>query len=240
MKNLIQIIFLLLALVGCSSLELTEVKTADTEADRILSMGLSHEENLIMANKVSDPDLILGVISRLKKAETQKNEALLEVETTNKYVEMIQVLGPDGSGQTSYIGGSVTGSSNASLFNNQKDSYNYYLSGYEDKNGSFSHQLQISLEYISKNYRNYSSVYLCDKWRCDELTKVDLSILSTSANNCDSSSCIFTEVFKFDLSDSDLNNSMDSGLFIQINSEKDTNKIQISTAYIKATLKVIR
>tara|TARA_B110000008_G_C16777467_1_gene487161 strand:+ start:84 stop:806 length:723 start_codon:yes stop_codon:yes gene_type:complete len=240
MKNLIQITFFLLTLVGCSSLEITEVKTSETEANKILSMGLSHEENLIMANKVSDPDLILGVISRLKKAETQKNEALLEVETTNKYFEMIQVLGPDESGQTSYIGPSVTGSSNASLFNNQKDSYSYFLSGYKVKNVSFSHQLQISLEYISKNYRNYSSVYLCDKWRCDELTKVDLSILSTSANNCDSSSCIFTESFKFDLSDSDLNNSMNSGLFIQLNSENDTNKIQISSAYIKAYLKVIR
>lgn len=239
MKNSIQITFFSLVLFGCSSIQLTEVKTSVTEAERILSMGLSHEENLLLANKVSDPDLIPGILNRLKKAETDKNLALLEAENIIKYGEMIEVWGPSASGQISYNSPEVNAVSNSSLLNNQKDLYSYFLSGSKDKNGSFIHQLQISIEYFSKSYRNYSTINFCDKWRCDDLSKTDITILSTSANNCESSNCNYTETFKFNLSDQQLTNNMTSGIFIQLNSENETTKIQIPSAYIKATLKAI-
>jgi len=239
MKNLFLFAFLLLTLNGCSYIQLTDVKTSETEAKRILSMGLSHEENLILAKKVSDPDLISGVINRLKKAETEKNMALLEAENISNYSKMIKVLGHDESVSTSYKAPLVDGSSNASILNNQKDSYSYFLSGVKEKNGLISHQLEITIEYISKNYRNYSSISLCDKWRCEEVEKIDLLVLSTTANNCETSNCNYTETISFDLSHSDLTNNVASGLFFRLNSEDDSTRIQISSAYLKAILQAI-
>ena len=46
MKNRLLILLFSLAVFGCSSLELEAVSTSTEETQRILSMGLSHEENL--------------------------------------------------------------------------------------------------------------------------------------------------------------------------------------------------
>jgi len=51
MKKFILLITLSAGIFGCSSLELETVSTSAEETQRILAMGLSHEENLIEAKK---------------------------------------------------------------------------------------------------------------------------------------------------------------------------------------------
>ena len=58
MKKLIQIFLLSFGLIGCSSIDYTELSTSvspsDTEVNRILAMGLTHTENLILARKITN------------------------------------------------------------------------------------------------------------------------------------------------------------------------------------------
>ena len=240
MKKILQLFFVSFALIGCSSIQLTEVTTSDTEAKRILSMGLTHEENLNLARNIRDSELILGVISRLEKAENEKNASILESDSIEKYSELVEILEPDIDNQTVYVGSKVNGSLKGSLFNSEKDLYSYFLTSTKDKNGVISHVLQFKVEYKSDNWRNYASVSLCDKWRCNEDEKIDILIVSIVANGCSSSSCKYTESLKFVLGKEQINKNMSSDLIFRINSDNGSNKILVSSAYLKASIQVIK
>ena len=87
MKNLLAIIPLLLILYGCSSLELDAVKSSEQETQRILALGLSHEENLAEAKKLDTPHMVSVVTLQLENARDEKIQAEADLEESNKYAE---------------------------------------------------------------------------------------------------------------------------------------------------------
>ena len=72
MKKLILILSLSIALFGCSSIELEAMSTSAEETQRILDMGLTHEENLLEAKKLKSSHLISVVTLQLNNAKDDK------------------------------------------------------------------------------------------------------------------------------------------------------------------------
>ena len=58
MKNVLIAFSIIFILSSCSSVELEAVSSSEEETQRILAMGLSHEENLIEASKLDTPHII--------------------------------------------------------------------------------------------------------------------------------------------------------------------------------------
>ena len=75
MKTLLIISFLSIGLIGCSSIELEAVSTSQEETNRILSMGLTHEENLAEAKKLNTAHMISVVSLQLINARDEKIQA---------------------------------------------------------------------------------------------------------------------------------------------------------------------
>ena len=74
MKNFFLILLFssFLGLFGCSSLELESISSSKEETQRILSLGLTHEENLIEASKLKTPHMVSVVSLQLTNARAQK------------------------------------------------------------------------------------------------------------------------------------------------------------------------
>jgi len=73
--------------------------------------------------------------------------------------------------------------------------------------------------------------------RCDG-NETNISQISTSVSNCISSSCNYREVIEVNLTDEFLRSNMETGFSMRFNSKKETNKITISSAYLKGYLQV--
>ena len=72
MKNFLIILLVTLYLIGCSSMELEPVSSAEGEAQKILAMNLTHEENLIEAKKLETPRKVSVVTLLLTNARDRK------------------------------------------------------------------------------------------------------------------------------------------------------------------------
>ena len=72
MKKLLLILTLSATLFGCSSIELEAVSSSEEETQRILALGLSHEENLIEAKKLKSDHMISVVTMQLINAKMKK------------------------------------------------------------------------------------------------------------------------------------------------------------------------
>ena len=72
MKKTLIYLLLSIGLIGCSSLELGDALSSEDYTQRILDLGLSHEENLIEANKLKTPHLISVVSLQLTNARDDK------------------------------------------------------------------------------------------------------------------------------------------------------------------------
>ena len=72
MKNVLIAFSIIFILSSCSSLELEAVSSSEEETQRILAMGLSHEENLIEASKLDTPHIISVVSLQLTNARDKK------------------------------------------------------------------------------------------------------------------------------------------------------------------------
>ena len=79
MKKRLLILLFSLAVFGCSSLELEAVSTSTEETQRILSMGLSHEENLKEANKLPSKHMISVVTLQLTNARDEKIQEQVDI-----------------------------------------------------------------------------------------------------------------------------------------------------------------
>ena len=53
MKKLLQILLLSLGLIGCASESIKMISPSDIETDRIIALGLTHEQNIGEARKIS-------------------------------------------------------------------------------------------------------------------------------------------------------------------------------------------
>jgi Tfp pilus assembly protein PilV len=237
MKKILQILLLSIGLTGCASLVLEPVSSSQEETQRILALDLTHAENLIEASKLNDNHTISVVTGQLNKARDEKIQAEVDLVESIKFSEMVVVS----DNYSNFTGSKISESIKKGVLMTDVDFQEYYLSGVKGANsGLLKHQLHLTIKYNSNDKRIYSTANVCDKWnRCD-LDQRNVTLISSLASSCTSSSCDYTEVMELDLAGYFLTDKMENGLTMLFNSKKETNKITISSAYIKGYLKVAR
>jgi hypothetical protein len=237
MKKILQILLLSIGLTGCASLVLEPVSSSQEETQRILALDLTHAENLIEASKLNDNHTIAVVTGQLNKARDEKIQAEVDLVESIKFSEMVVVS----DNYSNFKGSKISESIKKGVLMTDVDFQEYYLSGVKGANsGLLKHQLHLTIKYNSNDKRIYSTANVCDKWnRCD-LDQRNVTLISSLASNCTSSSCDYTEVMELDLAGYFLTDKMENGLTMLFNSKKETNKITISSAYIKGYLKVAK
>ena len=233
MKKILLTLLLSLGLTGCASLELDAIASSEEETQKILALGLTHSENLIEANKLKDTHTISIVTGQLKKAEDERIQAIIDDEKIAEYSQMV-IVSDDNTNFTAPV---ISVSKKIGVLDNEYDYQDYYLKGQKNKNGSMQHQLNLSLKYNWSERRNYLYANVCDKWqRCDDGEKINLTLISANASGCTSSSCNYNEIMNLSLSDDLLRSHMNSGILLRLYSKKETSKINIPSAYVKAYL----
>jgi hypothetical protein len=230
MKKLLQILLLSLGLIGCASLEFS-ASPAEAETKKILALGLTHTENLSEARKLTDPTLVSEVVQELK---TRNDNARIEAEKVAKYAEKVKVSDSNSDNQIKFTGSEIYERKRVDFLTDY-DYQDYFLRGWKDKNnGLIQHQLYLSLKYTSDNLRNYYSASFSNG------SQIDITLISSNAVSCGTSGCDYTEIMELNLSDDFLRSNMETGFSIGFNSKKVTNKITISSDYIKGYLKVAK
>jgi len=237
MKKILQILLLSIGLTGCASLVLEPVSSSQDETQRILSLGLTHAENLIEASKLNSSHTVSVVTGQLMKAEDDKNKAALDEVSISKYAESVKVLNSDS--EVKYEGLQISESKRVGMLDDY-EFQDYFLKGIKDKNtGLIQHQLFVKLQYTWSKLKNYSSASFCDKWQgCENEPQVDITLISSSASSCSPSECDYTEVMELNLTDDFLRSSMDDGFSVSFNSKKSTNEITIASDYLKGYIKI--
>lgn len=237
MKKILQILLLLIGLTGCASFEFEEIATLDSETARILELGLSHEENLSEAQKLSDSHEVAIVIAKLNQAENMKNKASAAALDISEYAENVQVK--NGEFEINFNGPKISDTKRTGMLD-EFDYENYYLKGQKDKNtGLIKHQLYLAIQYTWKQRRNYSSASFCDKWQgCKDAEKVVIDLISSSASNCTPEDCMYTEEMELSLSDDFLRSNSEDKLSLTFNSKKAANNITLTSSYMKGYLQV--
>jgi len=235
MKKILQILLLLIGLTGCASLVLEPVSSSQDETQRILSLGLTHAQNLIEASKLNNDHTASVVTGQLMKAEDDKNKAILDAVNISKYAESVKVL--NGDPEVKFEGLQMSESKRVGVL----DEYtyqDYFLKGIKDKNtGLIQHQLFVKLKYTWKKRKNFSSASFCDKWQgCENEAQVDITLISSIASNCSPSECDYIEEVELNLTDDFLRSRMDDGFSVSFNSKKSTDKITIASNYLKGYL----
>jgi hypothetical protein len=235
MKKLI-LLSILICLSACSSLELQAVTSSEEETQRILALGLSYEENLIEASKLSDPHMVKVVSLQLANARDDKIQAEIDIIASENISNNVSVS----DNGLNFIGPKVS-KSLTSILNPNPDQINYYLKGSKNPTtGIISHKLILSFVYESKNKRNYISANLCDQWsRCNG-DNLKANNVSTTASKCSSSSCTYNEIIELNMNDELLRDYGNIGVALRFNSKKKSSKIELSKPYLTGYLKIAR
>tara|TARA_B110000003_G_C16489533_1_gene472890 strand:+ start:70 stop:795 length:726 start_codon:yes stop_codon:yes gene_type:complete len=239
MKKLILILLLSSGLIGCSAIDYSElsspVSPSDTQIERIISLGLSHSDSLLEANKLMDPDLVAIVVKELENRKVKADEAQIEEGIVAEYAEKIIIL----ENNSKFIGPEINERRKVGLML-ESDYEDYYLKGQKDLgNGSISHQLYLSLKYNADKLRNYNSANFCDKWQdCSSGKKIVVANIQSGADSCSGSNCEYREIFELEFTDEVLKSYMNDGLSFVITSKRNSNKITIPANYIKGYLRV--
>ena len=237
MKKILLTLILSAGLTGCASFELEGVPTPETETQKILSLGLTHDENLSEAKNLTGAHMIAVVTGKLIQVENQKNKDIMDAINIAKYSENVEVL--EGDSEIKFKGSPISNSKRVGMLD-EFDYHDYFLKGNKDKNtGLIEHQLYLTIKYTWKKRRNYSSASFCDKWQgCENEEKIAINQISSSASNCTPSACDYTESMELSLSDEFLRNNTDNEFSISFNSDKATNKITLTNDYLEGYLKV--
>ena len=233
-KKIFQTSVLSLLIVGCSSLNIEAIPSTDTETKRILALDLSHQDNLNLAKKIKDKHTRIVVIGKLKSAEIEKNQAERDEIDSEKFAQEVLVSNDNNV----FIGPEVKNRKTIGLLI-ESDLQKYFIRGERSNNGLIENKLYFSVSYKSAELRNYNSANLCDKWQtCVDIEDKNIDIVSAIVSNCTSNSCENTETIAFNLSDEFVKDNLDSGFSIRFNSKRTSNKIDISSAYLKGYIKV--
>ena len=240
MKKTFLILLLSFGLIGCSSvnlssLEFSTVSPSDIKTEKILSLGLSHNQNIAEALKISDSKLSSAVVIELNKRILEAENKQVELENIVRYSEMVEVL----DSNTKFFGSKIS-DTKSRIMGGNPENLDYFLLGLRDNNGAINHKLNFSISYTSDERRNYSSASYCSKWDgCDKENPMVISLISIRAAGCSSFDCEYNEVVEFDLSDSFLKNNLEEGFSISFNSQGSiSNKVTIPSSYLKGYLKV--
>ena len=239
MKNFLQTSLLSIFLISCSSIDYAEltssVSPSKTQIDRIIALNLSHMESLKEANKLTDPALASSVVKELEARKLIADNEIIDAEKVASFAEMVKVS----DGNFKFMGLKISEIKKRNMMG-KPENVDYFLLGVKNKNnGLLQHKLSLSITYTSKERRNYTLASFCDKWgNCDEEVPQDINIISSNASNCSFSDCDYTAIMELNLSDDFLRNNTKEGLSIKFNSKNATNKIAITSEYLRGYLKV--
>ena len=92
MKKYFLLTLISFALYSCSSIELEAVSTSAEETQRILAMGLSHEDNLIEAKKLKSSHMTSVVTLQLTNARDEKIQAERDQVEAEKSADLVSIL----------------------------------------------------------------------------------------------------------------------------------------------------
>jgi hypothetical protein len=240
MKKILLILLLSFGLIGCSSINLSSLELSTTspsviEAEKILVLGLSHDQNLVEARKIANPNISLAVIKELNNRINEAEINRVDLENISKYAEMVKVSDDN----LKFVGAKISDTKTRNMLG-KEEKLDYFLLGSKDNNGFIQHKLNFSITYTSDERRNYSSASYCDKWnRCDNENQMDVILISLKASGCSSFDCDYNEIVEFELSDSFLKENMEEGFSIDFNSKGSmSSRVSISSSYIKGYLKI--
>lgn len=238
MKKHLLILLISFALIGCSSIELEAVSTSEEETQRILALGLSHEENLIEAKKLKSNHMISVVTLQLTNARDEKIQDELELIESAKYSDMVEVSDDN----LNFVGPKVVKKIKKGVLEQDIDTQIYFITSSKNESGFLQHKLNVIIEYSSYNKRNYLSANLCDEWmRCEGATSSSQQLLLTSSkgSNCSTTGCNFVDEMELSLDDDFLKNYSNEGFTIRFNSKRISNKINVTKAYLNGYLNVV-
>ena len=180
--------------------------------------------------------MIEVVTLQLINAKEEKIENDIDKIESERFANLVKVS----SNGLNFIGAEVT-ESISTLLSAESEIQTYSILGLKDSlDGSISHKLKVVVLHVSEDSRGYTSANFCDRWgRCNGEMK-EIKAVSVNASNCKSNSCQFKEIVELDLSDEFLTNSLDSGFSLRLYSNKSSNKISISKAYLMGYLSMVK
>jgi hypothetical protein len=236
------ILLIFFGLVGCASIELGDSMSSEQYAQKILDLGLTHEENLIEASKLKTPHLVSVVSLLLTNARDERIQYAIDLQEAEKFAQLVQVLN-DGN---RFIGSEVSESIKTGVLAVDSDIYSYFLDGVKEQNSdNIEHILKIIITHNSKNKREYIGANACDQWgRCEDIkqdgssNKLELTTLVSNASSCSSYTCNYSEAVVIKLSEDILKDSLKKDLKIRLISKKKSHKIHISNAYVMGYMKI--
>ena len=245
MKKILLVLSLSLGLIGCSSvnlpsvnlssIELSAISPSDVQTDKILALGLSHDQNLVEARKIADSNIASAVIKELNNRILEAEYNRIDLENVLMYAEMVKVS----DNNLKFVGPKISDTKSRNMIG-KPENLDFFLLGLKDNNGSIQHALNLSITYTSDERRNYSSASYCDKWDgCDKENPMDISLISVKASCCIASDCNYNEIVEFTLSNDFLKENIEKGFSIGFNSKASiSDKITIPSSYLKGYLKV--
>ena len=239
MKKLLILLFLSISLIGCSSIELEAVSTSQEETNRILAMGLTHEENLAEAKKLNTAHMISVVSLQLTNAREEKIKLELDLIESEKYAALVQVS----ENNSVFIGPDLVKIIKKGVLETDIDTQTLYLRGIKNDSEALEHILNVKILHISSNQRTYSSAILCDSWGRCEGESLEFKLISSNSSNCSTIGCNHTYVMEFNLSDEFLRSKVDStgysnGFTMQINRNRFSDKVNVPSDYLNGYLRV--
>ena len=239
MKKLIQICLLSIGLIGCSSIDYSEltspVSPSDTQLNRILALGLTHAENLILARKITDSSVASTVFNELENRKTKTDNENIDAEKASKIAKMVKVS----DNNSKFLGPIISEIKKRNMVG-KPENLDYFLRSIKDQNNSsIQHKLNFSITHTSEQKRNYSSASFCDKWQgCGNENLADISVISSVASGCSSYECDYTEKMELNLTDDFLRSYVKDGLSVSFNSKKANNKLTLTKFYLEGYLSV--
>jgi len=239
MKKLIQICLLSIGLIGCSSIDYSEltspVSPSDTQLNRILALGLTHAENLILARKITDSSVASTVVNELENRKSKTDNENIDAEKASKIAEMVKV-----SDDNSKFLGPIISEIKKRNMVGKPENLDYFLISLKDQNNSsIQHTLNFSITHTSEERRNYTSASFCDKWQgCSNDNLVDITVTSVTASGCSSFECDYTEKMELNLTDDFLRSYIKDGLNVSFNSKIANNKLKLTKFYLEGYLSV--
>ena len=133
--NKLLLLLISLTFIGCSSnnvgdtfssLELDDAMSSEDETQRILALGLTHEENLKEASKLKIPHLITVVSLQLTNARDEKIQNEIDLIESEKFSDKVMVSG------FRFIGSEISESIKTGVLETDSDLLNYFLEGVKD------------------------------------------------------------------------------------------------------------
>jgi hypothetical protein len=241
MKKLFFILSISIGLIGCSSIQLEAVSTSQEETNRILAMGLTHEENLIEAKKLSNDHMRSVVSLQLSNAQDEKIQKELDLIESAKYSEMVLVS----ENKLNFIGPDLVKKIKKGVLETDIDTQTLNLRSIKNTNGNIEHTLIVKIEHISYNKRSFVSANLCDTWGRCEGDQLQFNLVSSNSTNCTTTGCNHADVMEFSFSDEFLRSKINdtgftNGFTMRINRKRFSNKINVPSAYLVGYLNVAK